>query len=1204
MTPAQRTLLTKALSAHVAAIAADLRAQMLAEGVVRERARRLHADEHVGDDFEVWTDLLSRRAAVLWVLKTVYVRVLEDRGLLRPGRLLDPEAQQLFEKLAPNLGETAFLSWVFRDLASPRGGLPELFAPQPAEVAVPTDALSRALIGYWRAKNADTGFQWSFAGEAFAGELMGDLYQELDPVVKDRYALCQTPDFVRDFMLGQTLEPAIKELGADQVRLLDPACGSGHFLLDALRRLVDATAAQHKDWSRRQVVDHVIDRVVGIDLNDYACALARARLIMTAAELAGVQSLADAAQFHPHVYWADALEQIERDEERQPVQLDLLSPGKEPPPRAVLTRPHVRAVLRPILKKKFQVVVGNPPYIAERDPSRKDYHRETVGAGKKKARRYVSAYREYSLAAPFVERCLQLSDSGGRIGLIVGNNFMKREFGKPLIEEVLARIDLQLVVDSSQAFIPHHGTPTVILFAQNRAPEGEMVLAVMGKRGEPRIPDEPASGKVWRSIVEGVGAPGFENEFVSVARRSREVLACHPWSLGGGGASELRKLLEERCKRIQEVVVDIGFGAVTREDDVYVVGEGVAARWRIPGECLRPMVTGASIRDWAARGTTAALWPYDATTLSVVTGSTADSIARALGPWRTGLRARVAYGESHESRGLRWFEYSMFFVERFRGRFRIAYAHTATANHFFLDRGGRVIKDTAPILLLGLDANEDEHLALLGILNCSTACFWMKQVFQPKAAGGMAGRGLEPEPWMERFAFDATKMKLFPVPANHETVLPWARELDRLARRRAERPIGEVLAKDSWLNAAELRALLYTRREADFADLQRMVALQEELDWECYALYGIDEKAKGREPEQVVGLPASWRPVELRLAARDRETRAAIERGDETTEIPTLWFERHRWEPLVELPSTASASLRELTATRQARIEAVPELGLIEQSTYKRRWYRPDYDAEEQQALSLWLADRIEREFSGRGAKGNSIVHLTTALEGDPRVHAVAELISGRKDYRLADLVEELLHADAVPEHPFHIYKPAGLEKRAAWERTWDEQRKEDAGQPAKPEVPPKYGQVDFLKPEYFRLRGKLDVPKERFIVLTEVPGRGAGETLYGWAGWTPAERVKALLALDEECEDQGISLADRIALLDSAWRLIPDVTRDDSAMGSRLKAELQALVGLDGPSKVLLDDWKKRFPPPSKGRGRGKKPKVVPVESDDEAED
>jgi hypothetical protein len=296
-----------------------------------------------------------------------------------------------------------------------------------------------------------------------------------------------------------------------------------------------------------------------------------------------------------------------------------------------------------------------------------------------------------------------------------------------------------------------------------------------------------------------------------------------------------------------------------------------------------------------------------------------------------------------------------------------------------------------------------------------------------------------------------------------------------------------------------------------------------------------------------------------------------------------------------------SAKLRVTIAHRRARIAAVPELALIEQTTYKRRWYRPDHAAEEHQAMSAWLADRIEHELSSRGGKPASIAQLTAALESDPRVHAVAELITERKDYRLTDLVAELVTADAVPEHPFHVYKATGLDKRAAWERTWDEQRKEDAGMPASPQVPPRYGQGDFLRPEYFRLRGKLDVPKERFIAFTEIPGRAAGELLYGWAGWTPTERVKAILAMDEECEDQGLALADRIALLDSAWRLVPDVVRDDPTTGARLKAELAALLGPDGPSKDPLTDWKKRFPPPG---GRGKVKRMAPAQSPPDEDD
>ena len=84
---------------------------------------------------------------------------------------------------------------------------------------------------------------------------------------------------------------------------------------------------------------------------------------------------------------------------------------------------------------------------------------------------------------------------------------MKREFGTKLIEDFLTHQDLRLVADTSGAYIPGHGTPTVILVGRNQRPVGPTVRAVLGIRGEPGRPDDPAKGIVWTSIVEHVDDP-------------------------------------------------------------------------------------------------------------------------------------------------------------------------------------------------------------------------------------------------------------------------------------------------------------------------------------------------------------------------------------------------------------------------------------------------------------------------------------------------------------------------------------------------------------------------------------------------------------------------------------------------------------------------------------------------------------------------
>ena len=65
---------------------------------------------------------------------------------------------------------------------------------------------------------------------------------------------------------------------------------------------------------------------------------------------------------------------------------------------------------------------------------------------------------------------------------------MKREFGSKLIEQVLPRLDLTHVIDTSGAYIPGHGTPTVILFGRHRAPVATWCARSWASRANPARP--------------------------------------------------------------------------------------------------------------------------------------------------------------------------------------------------------------------------------------------------------------------------------------------------------------------------------------------------------------------------------------------------------------------------------------------------------------------------------------------------------------------------------------------------------------------------------------------------------------------------------------------------------------------------------------------------------------------------------------------
>ena len=312
---------------------------------------------------------------------------------------------------------------------------------------------------------------------------------------------------------------------------------------------------------------------------------------------------------------------------------------------------------------------------------------------------------------------------------------MKRDFGIKLIEGLFPEVDLTHVVDTSGAYIPGHGTPTVILFGRNRSPSSDVVRAVLGIKGEPSTPEDPSQGLVWQSIVRHIDRVGFQNEFISVADIPRTTFHSHPWSIGGGGASDLVETLEAAAENtLGEVADSIGITCFTLEDDVYILPRRSAARMVIPSTNLREMVVGDMLRDWQGEECDPAVFPYDGG-FRPIDEDYQHPLFRYLWAYRNNLANSKMFGaKTKVQSGLRWYEYGRLTHTKLRTPLSIAFAFVATHNHFVLDRGGKVFKQSAPTIKLPSDATEDDHLALLGLLNSSTACFWMKQVFYPKAS--------------------------------------------------------------------------------------------------------------------------------------------------------------------------------------------------------------------------------------------------------------------------------------------------------------------------------------------------------------------------------------------------------------------------------------------------------------------------------------
>jgi hypothetical protein len=287
----------------------------------------------------------------------------------------------------------------------------------------------------------------------------------------------------------------------------------------------------------------------------------------------------------------------------------------------------------------------------------------------------------------------------------------------------------------------------------------------MGIKGEPSTPSNPARGLVWSAIVGQVDCAGSESAFVSVADTPRETFKKHPWSIGGGGAADLKEMIEVGRERLEAIAKEMGITAVTGEDELFVLGDISTGR-RCGIEQTRPLVTGDLVRDYTVE-TLTSVWLYDES-YNLQYLSKLPRTNRLFWSYRSNINKRKRFGTPMVERGLTWYEWQELYVSKLRIQLSITFAFVATHNHFVLDRGGKVFKQSAPVIKLPANASEDDHLALLGLLNSSVACFWLKQVCHDKGNGGIGG-GIASEDWERFYEFTGTKLGEFPLPESFPT---------------------------------------------------------------------------------------------------------------------------------------------------------------------------------------------------------------------------------------------------------------------------------------------------------------------------------------------------------------------------------------------------------------------------------------------------
>ena len=435
---------------------------------------------------------LRRRLLILSLL----IAYLEERGVLEADyfRSFLPSATRFFEVL----GNGPALVKLLAALEDRFNGNVFTLTPEQRQALETSQQLgryARLIEGYEDAGGQMTLWRlYSFRDLPI--ELISNIYQLF---VKDAASSVYTPPALVRAILEEVLSwdrlDAIMETDAV---ILDPACGSGVFLVETYKRLVLHWRSRN-DWAKPSVKDLrlLLERVHGVDIEEGAVELAAFSLCL---------ALCDA---------------LEPEEIRSSVKL-------LPPLAGVNLHPSCffEAKTRGFIRPPVAVVVGNPPFASSLS---------TPGA-----QAAYAAYRadygplaDRQLAYLFLHEAMGMLEQGGLLGMIEPSGFLYNHHALAFRRDFFSRWRVREVLD----FVSIRG-----LFKKGEA--DPKIVVVVAEASKPV--GEPVLHAVFRRSGRAAAEQGFDIDYYDLHWLSETDAATNPhvWRANLLGGPRVLKLVE------------------------------------------------------------------------------------------------------------------------------------------------------------------------------------------------------------------------------------------------------------------------------------------------------------------------------------------------------------------------------------------------------------------------------------------------------------------------------------------------------------------------------------------------------------------------------------------------------------------------------------------------------------------------------------
>jgi type I restriction-modification system DNA methylase subunit len=458
------------------------------ERTARYRRGSLQVDDAFLSELTEWREVFARDLVERnldldrWELAEATQRILDRLIFLRVCEDRTLEQDVVLRRYARRTDAYRHLQAEMRRLDTTYNGA--LFAPHFSERLEVSDAVIQRFIERLY-------FPYSpYRFDVISVDLLGNVYErflgteitlrngavrlEEKPEVRHAGGVYYTPGWVVRQVVESTIGPILEgrtPRTAEALRIVDPACGSGSFLLGALDYLtewheryytenptVDPDRHLARDDGTRRLTSDAKAAIVrqnlyGVDIDPQAVEVAQMSLYLKILESETGASLHD----HPRLFPGPFLPSLSDN-----IRIGNSLLGTDQVPAQLLLDDELRHRINPFdwrdqsrgfgrvfgERGGFDAVIGNPPYTRVQ-VLRRERRQETELYD----RHFATAQASYDIASLFVERGLGLlrrargRDRGGRLGFIITRTFAETDAGEPLRHLLSAQRHVAEIID-------------------------------------------------------------------------------------------------------------------------------------------------------------------------------------------------------------------------------------------------------------------------------------------------------------------------------------------------------------------------------------------------------------------------------------------------------------------------------------------------------------------------------------------------------------------------------------------------------------------------------------------------------------------------------------------------------------------------------------------------------------------------------------